>query len=148
MIVGQLQQSERIETLNADFKMIFDYIKEHDMLKAELGRVEFDGDRVFMNIVDSQTVSRDTQILEGHKEYLDIHIPIIGSETIGWLNRDDAKNVCREYDEAKDIMFFSDKPSMYVDLNPFEYCIIYPEDLHAPIIGEGIIRKLIVKIKL
>ena len=33
-------------------------------------------------------------------------------------------------------------------MQPGEFAIVYPEDPHAPVIGEGKIRKLIGKVKL
>jgi beta-galactosidase beta subunit len=47
-----------------------------------------------------------------------------------------------------DMALYSDTPSLFIDLLPGQFAIIYPEDPHAPIIGEGKIRKLIAKIKI
>ncbi len=33
-------------------------------------------------------------------------------------------------------------------LRPGQFCIVYPEDAHAPMIGEGTERKLICKVRL
>ena len=44
MIVSNLQNSGRIESLHPQFKPLFDYVKTHDLLHAELGRIDIDGD--------------------------------------------------------------------------------------------------------
>ena len=50
------------------------------------------------------------------------------------------------YDESKDIIFYHDQPTSYVDLLPGDFVILFPEDSHAPFIGDGSpISKLIVK---
>lgn len=45
MIVSNLQNSQRIEGLHPLFKSLFDYVKTHDLLHADLGRIEVDGDQ-------------------------------------------------------------------------------------------------------
>ena len=47
MIVSNLQNSSRVEVLHPLFKTLFDYVKSHDLLHAELGRIDIDGDNLF-----------------------------------------------------------------------------------------------------
>ena len=52
------------------------------------------------------------------------------------------------YDESKDIIFYHDQPTSYVDLLPGDFVILFPEDGHAPFVGDGSpISKLIVKVR-
>ena len=44
MIVDVLANSERIEGLNPYFKVVFDYIKTHDLSSMPVGRIDIDGD--------------------------------------------------------------------------------------------------------
>jgi beta-galactosidase beta subunit len=37
---------------------------------------------------------------------------------------------------------------MYFGLTDNQFAIFYPEDVHAPMIGDGVIKKLVIKIKL
>ena len=43
MIIDALKDSELAESLHPAFKMVFDYVKSHDLLHGELGRIELDG---------------------------------------------------------------------------------------------------------
>ena len=52
MIVSRLENSSRIESLHPLFKQLFDYVKTHDLLNAPLGRIELDGDNLFINNVN------------------------------------------------------------------------------------------------
>ena len=54
MIVSNLQNSQRVEGLHPLFKTLFDYVKTHDLFHAELGRIEIDGDNLFINNVTSK----------------------------------------------------------------------------------------------
>lgn len=148
MIVTTLKNTSRIESLHPLFKQLFEYVKSHDLLHTELGRITIDGDKLFINNSNPTCVSQDKQVLEAHRQYIDVHILLEGKERIGWLPLENCKNCIQSYDEKGDCALYADKPSAYVDLLPGQVCIVWPEDPHAPIIGEGKIRKLIAKVKL
>lgn len=74
MIVSNLQNSSRIEPLHPLFKQLFDYVKSHDLLHTPCGRIELDGDNLFINNVNPTCVKESEQVLEVHRDYIDIHI--------------------------------------------------------------------------
>ena len=121
MIISNLQNSGRVESLHPLFKKLFDYVKTHDLLHTPCGRIELEGNNLFINNVNPTCVTADKQVLELHREYIDVHILLEGKETIGWKAIEDL---------------------------PGQFAIVFPEDPHAPVIGEGKIRKLIGKVKL
>lgn len=145
MILGSLKYSERVEGLHPDFKRVFDYIKSHDLLNAPLERIVLDGDNLFINNVNPECVPAEKQPLEAHKDYLDIHILLEGEERIGWKSIEDCGEPSKAYDKEGDYMLFDQMATSYVDLKPGQFCIVFPEDPHAPLIGSGKVRKLIVK---
>lgn len=148
MIVSNLQNSQRIEKLHPLFGLLFDYVKTHDLLHAELGRIEIDGDNLFINNVFPECVEREKQVLELHRDYIDVHILLEGKETIGWKALEDLTSEVKPYEKDGDCALYSDVPTTFVDLLPGQFAIVYPEDPHAPVIGQGKIRKLIAKVKL
>ena len=84
MIISNLQNSSRVESLHPLFKKLFDYVKTHDLLHTPCGRIELEGDNLFINNVNPTCVTADKQVLELHREYIDVHILLEGNETIGW----------------------------------------------------------------
>lgn len=148
MIVSNLQNSQRIEELHPLFKTLFEYVKSHDLLHAELGRIEIDGDNLFINNVNPECVDIEMQVLEVHQDYIDVHILLEGVETIGWKAIEDVKHETKAYEKEYDCALYKDEPTVLVDLYPGQFMIVYPEDPHAPVIGKGKIRKLIAKVKL
>ena len=46
----------------------------------------------------------------------------------------------------QDIAFYIDKPTAYTKIYPGQFAIYFPEDGHAPGIGQGNIRKVVIKI--
>lgn len=148
MIVSNLQNSQRVESLHPLFKTLFDYVKSHDLLHTELGRIEIDDDRLFINNVNPECVASDKQVLELHRDYIDVHILLEGAETIGWKAIEDLTTETKPYEKEGDCALYADAPTTFVNLLPGQFVIVYPEDPHAPVIGEGKIRKLIAKVKL
>ena len=115
---------------------------------ADLGRIEVDGDHLFINNVNPECVTSDQQVLELHHDYIDVHILLEGEEMIGWKALEDLQNETKAYSKEEDCALYSDRPTTYVSLLPGQFVIVYPEDPHAPVIGSGKIRKLIAKVKL
>lgn len=148
MILSDLNHSERIEPLHPLFKTLFDYVKSHDLLHAEPGRIEIDGDNLFINNVAAHGVPAEKQPLEAHRDYIDVHILLEGTERIGWKSIEAVSNVTKPYDAAGDCALYTEPASAYVDLTPGQFLIVYPEDPHAPLIGDGPIRKLIGKVRI
>ena len=47
----------------------------------------------------------------------------------------------------KDVMFYDDEPSTYFTLGEGEIGIFFPQDAHAPLVGDGRVKKAVVKVK-
>ena len=148
MILSSLQHSERIEALHPLFKKAFDYIKSHDMLNTPCGRIELQGDDLFINNVNPTCVAASEQVLEMHRRYIDIHVLLEGEETIGWKAVEDVTKEMKPYDAAADCALYAEPAQDYASLRPGQFMIVWPEDPHAPAIGSGKVRKLIVKVKI
>jgi YhcH/YjgK/YiaL family protein len=52
-----------------------------------------------------------------------------------------------EYSAEKDVLFYEDLPELFFELKPAHFAIYFPDDVHAPMIGEGTIKKLVVKVR-
>ncbi len=148
MIIASLSDSSRYENLHPLFKAAFDFIKANDLTKKDLGRIELQGEDLFINNIEAKLVSKEKQALEIHREYIDIHIPLDKPEIIGWKSLQNLKKPREEFNVKDDFAFYDEVATNYIQILPGEFLIAFPEDAHAPIIGEGSLRKLIVKIKL
>lgn len=148
MILDSLQNSAKIEALHPSFKKAFDYIKATDFSKLPAGKIVLDGDNLFISVAEVTGKAREAAKMETHNQYIDIQLPLTKTETMGWTALENCKNELAPYNPDKDITFFADKPSTYVQVEPGQFAIFFPEDGHAPGIGEGDMRKVIVKVKL
>lgn len=149
MILLKTTDSDRIATLHPLFAQLFDYVKTHDLSEVPAGRIALDGDRLFINVADATLLPREAQKLEVHRAYIDVHFPLSGTEVVGWRALD---NIACEseapFDAENDFALYAAPASTYVEVQPGECLVVYPEDAHAPIIGEGKLRKLIAKVRI
>lgn len=143
-----MADTARVESLHPLLPELFRYVRTHDLLHMPCGRIELDGDRLFINNSNPQCLTAEEQVLEVHRRYLDVHILLEGEETIGWSPLSELKAEQQAYDAEADCALYADRPSTYVTLRPGQWLMAWPEDAHAPIIGQGKIRKLIAKLRL
>src|SRR5690606_25082868 len=87
-----------------------------------------------------------TAKFECHNRNIDIQFCINGKETIGWKPRENCVSPKGGYNEEKDVQFYSDAPDMYFQLTNGQFAIFFPEDVHAPMIGDEEIKKLVIKV--
>lgn len=149
MILASLQNTTRIEQLHPLFKQLFDYVRSHDLTKVPAGRLTLSGDDLYINVADATLRSETEQKLEVHRKYIDVHFPLSGDEKIGWSELQTL--TCESeapFDVENDFALYSAPASVYFTLHPGELCIVYPEDAHAPIIGQGTLRKAIAKVRI
>jgi len=146
MIVDSLQNSKYIESLHPLFKRAFDYLKETDFSQVEDGRVETDDPRLSFSITTCRGRDPQDAVLESHERHIDILTPIVGVESVGWKAGDELMLISRPYDAEKDSTLYLDFPTTYTKLYPGHFAVYFPEDGHAPGIGQGSIRKVVAKI--
>ena len=149
MILDSLKNHARYHALNQRLEKAFDYILATDLTRLAAGRHDIDGDDIYMNVMDVDLKRPEDAKLEIHDRYLDIQVLVTGrSETFGWSPRERIVRPLGAFDEAKDIQFFDDVPQTCYDVTPGQFVLLFPEDAHAPMIGEGAIRKIIVKVRI
>jgi len=146
MIHDSLKNKQSIENLHPLFAKAIEFIQNADFTQLEDGKHEIEGDKLFVAISTITGKNKAEAALETHNKYIDIQMPISGVETIGWKAGDQLNEISKPYAEDKDITFFKDQPSSYTTIHPGEFAVYFPEDGHAPGIGEGTIRKVVIKV--
>jgi YhcH/YjgK/YiaL family protein len=146
MIQANLQDSARYECLHPLFKQVFDYIKANDLSKVPASRIELDGSKLFINVVDTQLIPAASVKLEAHRKYIDIHVPLTQAELIACEHISGVGESEAPFDEENDFALYTYSQPTWSLVKPGEFLIVYPEDTHAPLVGNGLQRKLIVKV--
>lgn len=146
MILSSLSQSARYASLHPLFQRAFDYIRDTDLYALVPGRYHIVGDELIAIVEHVSGRTKELARLEAHKRYIDIQLVLDGDETMGWKPLADCYNPVGEHSEERDILFFLDAPASWIPVPSDHFCIFFPEDAHAPLVGEGNIRKVIFKI--
>lgn len=148
MVLDTLENSDKYVNLHPSFAKAFEFIKSVDLETIEVGKYEIDGKDVHAAVMVKEGGPAETAKFEAHRNHIDIQVCPTGSEELGWKPLSKCVNIKDEYNPEKDVTFYADKPDMYFKMHARQFAIFYPEDVHAPLIGEGQIKKLVVKIKL
>ena len=150
MIVDTIQNASKYFSVHPLFKKAFEYIQTTDLNTIEMGKYEIDGDNlkaIFSN-KDGMTAEASIAKFECHDKHIDIQFCIQGVEQMGWKPREDCVNENGGYNPEKDVQLYSEEPDMFFQLSDGQFAIFFPEDVHAPMIGEGPIKKLVIKVKI
>jgi len=146
MIFSTLSQSSRYAALHPLFPRVFDYMRDTDLFALAPGRYPIVGDDLIAIVEHVSGRTKEMARLECHRRYIDIQLVLEGDETMGWKPLADCYNPVSEFSTEKDIQFFHDAPASWIAVPPDHFCIFFPEDAHAPLVGEGSLRKVIFKI--
>ncbi len=146
MILSTLSQSSRYAALHPLFPQAFDFIRDTNLDVLTPGVHQIVEGKLFAIVEHLDGRTREAAKLEAHRKHIDIQMVLNGDETMGWKTLSECKDPLAEYSIERDIIFFGDEPASWVQVPPGCFCIFFPEDAHAPLVGNGKIRKVIFKI--
>lgn len=149
MIIDTLANALKYAGLHPLFAKAFDFIHQNDVVNLPDGVSEIsEGLKVIVSTANGKTLEASLAKFECHDKNIDIQFCVKGLETIAWKPREKCMTPNGEYNPEKDVRFFSDAPDMLFQLTDGQFAIFFPEDMHAPMIGEGEIKKIVIKVKI
>lgn len=146
MIFDTLANADRYATLHPLFPRAFGFLRDTDLKALAPGRYPIQGEDLFAIVESSSGRSRDQAKLECHRKYIDIQLVLAGTDEMGWKPLCDCHDPIADYSSEKDIQFFHDAPASWIATPPGAFCLFFPQDAHAPLVSEGAVRKVILKI--
>ena len=150
MIIDSVKNAAKYYSVHPRFAKAFEYINSTDLASIEPGKYEIDGDGLKANFSNKKGMTAEESVakFECHDKNIDIQLCISGKEKIGWKPREKCTTPNGAYNAEKDLQLYSDQPDTYFDLTDGQFVIFFPEDVHAPMIGDAEIKKLVVKVKI
>lgn len=148
MLIDTLDQAERYGGLHPGLPAAFAVLRRADLATLAPGVREVDGSRLTCNVLREPARPRETVRLEVHRRYLDVQFALAGAEWFGWRALAECHQPAGEFDEARDVGFFRDPPAAWLPLPLGSFALFYPQDAHAPLVGEGDLHKIVVKVAL
>jgi YhcH/YjgK/YiaL family protein len=146
MILDTLDQADRYSHLHPLFARAFAFLRSNDLSVLPAGSVAIDEERLYANVDDVAGRGEEGSRVEAHRRYIDIQLTVSGEERIGWISLRDCREPDGDFAALRDIGFFRDRPSSWFAVPPGHFAIFWPEDAHAPLAGDGPIRKVVVKV--
>lgn len=148
MILDRRENALQYLGLSSRMDMALHFV--HDMKPEQLAagsKIQLDGDKVFYS-VSEVTLSQKPPRFEYHQQYIDIHIPVTGTEAIGLCSAA-TRPADTEFDASKDFGLFDGKAVNQVQVPAGWFCVCFPDDAHVPCTGEDghAILKVIMKIQ-
>lgn len=149
MIVDTINNASLYASLHPLFAKAFEYLKDNDLSKLEDGTTEIEpGLKAIVSTKKGKTPEESLAKFECHDKNIDIQVCIKGVENIGWKPREKCKTTNGDYNVEKDVQFYHEIPDMYFQLTDHQFVIFYPTDVHAPMIGNEVIKKIVFKVKI
>ena len=149
MILDSIERLQSYSTLHPRFKKAMESIMAANYNELQPGEIKWDGEDIRAIVIHDQLVNEkeSTDYFECHNTYIDIQIVYEGVERVGWKSRTNCLLPRGEYNTDKDVLFYEDAPELFFELKPGHFTIYFPEDVHAPMIGDGAIKKMVVKVR-
>ena len=147
MILDTLDNADAYASLNPHFAAAFAFLRRKGLDRLPEGRHEVDGDAVYAVVAKGMGRKPEDALIETHDLYIDIQYVLHGTDTMGWKTRRDLGPETDASDLRNDVAFYQDKPTSWCAVQPGMLAIFFPEDGHLPMISDGELHKVIVKVK-
>ena len=150
MILCPISEFPRYRQLHPLFPAVERFLTDTDLRAVPEGRLDLEGNELYViSAPQAHTRPAVETPLEAHRVYLDVQVVLEGTDIMGWSPLAACQRESVPYDPVKDIIFFSDAPASLVAVTAGHLMVFFPEDAHAPLIGDGqSVKKLVVKIRL
>jgi YhcH/YjgK/YiaL family protein len=146
MILSTLTNADRYRTLHPLFGRALEYLRNTDLLALSPGMQSVQGEELFAIVENCAGRTRREAKLECHQRYIDIQLVLEGVDEMGWKPLAECAKPIADFDTARDIRFYDDAPSSWIATPAGSFCIFFPDDAHAPLVSDGMIRKVVMKI--
>lgn len=151
MILDTIENAKAYEGLHPGIDMALKAVAAYTPENYETGKVELDGDKVFLLRNAYTTNDPAKAIFEAHRAYIDVFYMVEGEEIIYVKPTAQLSNITKEYDPAGDALLAAMDPDVTpVRLTAGSFVILMPQDAHAPacwVDGAKGVKKIIGKVR-
>ena len=147
MILDTLDRLESYGYISPLIGKVLEFFRTTDLSSLQPGRIELQGDDLFVNVNRQGAQTRDEAPIEAHKEYIDIQVPISCDEDMGFISAPYMPAPSKPYSADKDVAFYPGLCDTYLNVRKGMFTVFFPGEGHAPAITKDGILKLIVKIR-
>lgn len=147
MILDTLDRLECYGYISPMMDKVLDFFRKTDLTTLKPGRIDLQGDDLFVNVNRQDAQTRDEAPIEAHQEYIDIQVPISSDEEMGFISAPFMPAPSKAYNADRDVAFYPGLCDTYLNVRKGMFVVFFPGEGHAPAITRDGILKLIVKIR-
>lgn len=144
MICDYLSASARYAGLGARFATAFDYLRH--VGSPATGKTVLIPDEVWASVVTRPGRAAAAAGFEYHERFADVHLCLRGRERLGWRENADGLAVRAAFEIDADSGLYEGTPEEFITLSGDRFAIFFPGELHAPLIADGELTKICVKV--
>ena len=148
MIISTIGSSSKGSKLST----IIDRVLAKDLSELPDGISEVSGEDIFVNRVRAKARDIEDSMAELHQEYIDIHITLSGSETIGFGVEPEDSGAMAHLPFNNDCELQAKVVNeQFITLEKGQYCVFYPHEWHRPMIRktgqDNEVDKVVIKVR-
>ena len=147
MILDTLDRLDKYGFISPMMDKVLDFFRKTDLSTLAPGRIDLQGDDLFVNVNRQGAQTRNEVPIEAHREHIDIQVPISSDEEMGFISAPFMPAPSKEYDSDRDVAFYPGLCDTYLNVRKGMFVVFFPGEGHAPAITKDGILKLIVKIR-
>ena len=134
MILDRIENAGQYEALLPDLMTALQAAAEQSAEPYHPGRVDLDGDRLYLNVCAYETKRLETApLFEAHRKFADIMYMAEGEETVCITPTEALRTPAAEYDPQKDaLLAYADGSFTSVQLCKGQFLVLFPQDAHCP----------------
>ncbi len=148
MIISNIDSSSTDSSIDSIIRRVL----AEDLSILPDGISEICGEDIFVNRVRTQAQSVADSMAEMHQEYVDIHLTLSGTETIGFCVESEDSTAIATLPFKNDCELKSKVANeQFITLEQGQYCVFYPYQWHRPMVSRAgygdEIDKVVIKVR-
>lgn len=131
MIIDTIKRKDQYYKRHPYFKKAFEFLSNDNLCNIVPGRYEIEGFRLYAKVYEMDVYNENPIKLETHLKYIDIIYVISGVGVISLKQLSRCNYKVGNYDEIRDVQYYSDNPDSFISLIPGHFVILFDNDVHA-----------------
>jgi len=152
MILDQIENASQYAHLHKGIDLALSAMTQYSVQNYPAGKIEIDGDNVFLLLNAYQTHEKNGALTEAHQKYVDVMYMVEGEEIIYVKPVKNLKSITKEYDpQIEALLAETDEDATPVRLTAGSFIVLFPQDAHAPaccVDTPKNVKKIIGKVKI
>jgi YhcH/YjgK/YiaL family protein len=145
MIYDVLENTKLYSSITHSLGRAFSFLLSNDLASLKPGRMEIEGDLIYVLVQEYMTKPESAGKWEAHKRYIDVQYLVSGSEYVGFSPI--SKMTLGDYNPQKDFQALKGI-GQKIQLIAGSFMVFFPQDAHMPGLTNGFdtpVKKIVVK---